>query len=1783
MGQTGIGKVVFLDIVLSMQTTKTRRESAIEGELNHQRSAYPDNSVYSQTSTDTYPDTTNNMVLGRSANAPAAVIMREKQQLHQTGKYRQLARDVAPAGAAANTTGKRLSSRNIPADKRTTSSTVWATTNNNSANYSSVTINARNDGSSSPGLAIPSAPTQHASGGPNGTHGSTHRRSASLLGRLRHSASASPSGSPTSSEGSSRDTARSERTLAHSASSGSMRKRKQAGLQRTHLAYAEVSAMPVSVDDATMIPRTPSATQLGGADHTRQLRPQTSRPSVRVLPPQSDAARSPENSGERTAASPATKASKKRHSLRGGDSRSASGFISHLLRGSARSAKSPHAAGASPADSAGSKKFAHSPGTPQTARPHGSVGGTSPQEFDDSAAAEYNQLSASLSPPHQQHHHQHHVYGTGFSPPNVCSAEYPPVCMTAAVSTYTASDGHSIQCADHVQQQPGVFCMQNGNIECLGVTTVGMESAGDNPPHVSATMAPSAAATANGHPVNLGDFYYMQHGNGSNNMLGQVATNGMADAGAGDGGGYSQADNWYEANGPPTNGTDSSNGMVDSAQLTSRLVSSLPVYEPIDLSRVHQMPHHGYARATRPVLPDARMLAPMTSLAEVYSSGAADYNSLSTRELRFAVENHMLVEQHKYLIRDLGHARSAIGALKQVVQDKEDRLEQFEMANMELQQRLVLVESLLTQEQRERIESLRYSMGPASSALSSAQVDADDGASGRQAQGADYDSLLSAQPDDSSNNNEEDNAHSMGSGGLAVKLSASTGQKNEQPGVAAPRMAGPGSPAGNPANQESKRNNRPLSGYTTRYDLKTKPVHQLPRVFSGDYSTTDVQAMEHSVEALATAITSMPSDDTSVEEIIASKMAEDDQNIRDQIRADAAHTESGQQTADTQGRRHAREDGAESPQEPKRRSRFLSMLRLSTFGGSSPSARDQQQQQQGETELESKRRSVSLGTRKPNQLHSNATTLGSATQRSTSVALHEVNALAGGARSRSNSGDSLAASCPTLLPGIAKHKSHQKEQHTLHKQPSSGSRFYPSGLGLSTENSSAATSRQSSTKASSTTGRTRNNTHQAASVATSAGQVSAKRDTRRRLSHRLSLTSQPRRSTSAPSRPQSMRVARRKSWLFQWFNSSSSVESAASSEHSNDDDGDTSDHGSVDDDGMGRRISRRRRVLTQSSDEITQFLGRLRLEDGGGGTHVGVGGVLEDVIDVSGEDEERANRVSMSVAEVRQQTLDALNGTVRATQQSSFSGTRLDGSEKGDVAAESTNSHSASSEPSERCSTRSAASSTDPKDEDHPTNDDSDADESVDHSISRWRQRDASGPTIRRLNPPPPITTTTTASVISTSESPSRDSTLARPSTASLGLGVSVARRDRTPISFLPSITQTTGSHSPATPTRKDSGTEDGKSPAASTNGGTPTRHIRHSSGASVQSDGSSARKWAPAFWAPPSLNYHAGPLGSPTAGAAVGSSWSPRGSIDSIERRPSYSRRPSEESRYRSPHGSIGFSAAAAAAASSGGGPSSSTGRGGGGGGSGSPWELVKFSESRTFPLSPSHSRPGTPPSRPLGFFEDTTVPDSDELTVAARRSLSLRMSRNAFRKVEPLPESDDISDSLIHSDNEHASKSERKLDSNEGRSSKRASCIRVDSKQAAATVDTSKTKQGQAKNPALSRVAGSAQHKRRSLLWQFKEAKGTSTNTIANKALGGQLDEPPKEPSSSSSSSSSHVHECSENALVSDTRELPRNPRGGDFNGINRLPENAGHLNGGGGSGGARKHKRWWSVVLG
>ncbi|KAJ2834942.1 hypothetical protein GGI24_000131 [Coemansia furcata] len=1185
-----------------------------------------------------------------------------------------------------------------------------------------------------------------------------HRRSASLLGRLRHPASMSPTASPTSSsECSSRDT-RSERTLAHSASSGSMRH------QHHYRAHP--------------------------AEDTTYREPQ--RPSVRVLPPDSD--------GDGRRGSAKKRGQQQQQKNEGGKP---GGFISQLLRGPSSSSKSR-------SPSRGLTQFARSsPGPPRShMSPNASsaAGRKSPSSFADDSEVERH-FSTSSSSPHMP---QHHAY----LPDQRMPDDYmgPPLPPSQTGTNYT----------------PAAYFSSSSH-------------------HYHSTHADQGERSPNTNP----------------NDLTSGRNNGGAWFDASDRG---AADHLMGARGVPPD----------------HLMSTLPVYEPIDMSRAaaptqSSSSSSGYNRATQPTLPDARLLAPMASLTDIFP-GISDFNALSNRELRFAVENHMLVEQHRYLIRDLGHARSAITALKQVVQAKEERVESYELANVELQQRVSLLESLLTGEQRQQLACMPYAFNMCSVSSELA-----------------HQSLhMQEQP--------------IASDAETLQLAADLDDPHGDRQAAA---------------AEARRVNRPLSGYVTGYSFNDKPVSHLPRVFSGDYSAANVQAMETSVEALANAIVAMPRDKATVEDIIASKCEAKAQALA------ATMTSECEASATDDPSPQPKRSGAD---QPKRRSRFFSALRLSAFNGSAaaPVAHSAADEAGPRTK---NRRSVSLGNAtKPVAVPEPAPRVPSA------------------ARARADSQESLAASCPTLLiPGIigGPPRSARRQASEDSFGSSGGGGRYPPSLGLGDRASSQRVPSNASDS---------DEPHVAGTRA-----------------KRLSFTPQPRRSTSAPSsRPQSMRVSSRRSWLHQLFGSSSSNAggSAAAHEPSESESESEAEGGNG---GGGRR----RRVMTQSSTEVAQLLGALQLSGEPAHPHAGH---LEDVVDVSGEDEERAARPSLSVAEIRQQTLDALNGTLPRARGAQASTARQ-------------------------------------------------ADEPVllaEPSASRWRQHESAVPTIMRLNPPPV-------------------------QAGSLGLGVSVARRGSLPNAAAAPMSSA-ADDSPGRSSSSSSANRRSQS-LAQMGAGDMRPAKQQQSPLALDDDAAAAaaqgRRWAPAFWAPPP------PALSPAN--THSNTWSPRDSADSFESA-SIASRLSDDARLGAPRGSLS---------------SSSRHRRGG-----SPWEMVRASESRTF--SPTHSRPATPPlplpssARGLGFFEDTTVPDSDELTMAARRSLSLRMSRNAFKQAEPLPESDDT------------------LDAN--------SALESTASGAAVVVDESgdNAVAGSVapllKNNALARVAESSAHppKRRSLLWQFNSKAG-------------------------------------------------------------------------------------------
>ncbi|KAJ2810780.1 hypothetical protein H4S07_002478, partial [Coemansia furcata] len=1013
-----------------------------------------------------------------------------------------------------------------------------------------------------------------------------HRRSASLLGRLRHPASMSPTASPTSSsECSSRDT-RSERTLAHSASSGSMR-------HQHHY-------RPHPTEDTTY--REPQ------------------RPSVRVLPPDSD--------GDGRRGSAKKRGQQQQQKNEGGKP---GGFISQLLRGPSSKSRSP---------SRGLAQFARSsPGPPRShMSPNASSAGRkSPSSFADDGEVERH-FSTSSSSPHMP---QHHAY----LPDQRMSDDYmgPPPSQTG--TNYT----------------PAAYFNSSSH-------------------HYHSTHADQGDRSPNTNPN---------------------------DPTSGRNGGA-----WFDASDRGT----SDHLMATRGVPTDHLMSTLPVYEPIDMSRAttstqSSSSSSGYNRATQPTLPDARLLAPMASLTDIFP-GISDFNALSNRELRFAVENHMLVEQHRYLIRDLGHARSAITALKQVVQAKEERVESYELANVELQQRVSLLESLLTAEQRQQLACMPYAFNMCS--------------------------VSSELAHQSLHMQEQPIASDAETLQLATDLDDTHGDRQ--------------------AVADARRVNRPLSGYVTGYSFNDKPVSHLPRVFSGDYSAANVQAMETSVEALANAIVAMPRDEATVEDIIASKCEAKAQALA------ATMTSECEASADDPSPQPKRSGAAQ----PKRRSRFFSALRLSAFNGSAAAPIAHAADEGPRTK---NRRSVSLGNAmKPGAVPEPAPRVPSA------------------GRARADSQESLAASCPTLLiPGIIGGPPRSaRRQASEDSFASSGGGRYPPSLGLGDRASS----------------------HRVPSNASDNDEPHVP-GTRAK---RLSFTPQPRRSTSAPSsRPQSMRVSSRRSWLHQLFGSSSHSGGSAAHEPSESESESEAEGGN----GGGRR----RRVMTQSSTEVAQLLGSLQLNGEPAHQHAGH---LEDVVDVSGEDEERAARPSLSVAEIRQQTLDALNGTLpRAKGAHAKSDLRI------------------LSLP--QASTVAAAALG--------------ADEPVlaEPSASRWRQHESAVPTIMRLNPPPV-------------------------QAGSLGLGVSVARRGSLPNTTAAAPmagADSLGSADAQSPGRSSSANR--RSQSLAQMGAGDMRPAKQQSPLAPDDPAAAqGKRWAPAFWAPPP------PVLSPAN--THSNTWSPRDSADSFE-----------------------------------------------------------------------------------------------------------------------------------------------------------------------------------------------------------------------------------------------------------------------------------------------------------
>ncbi|KAJ1964774.1 hypothetical protein GGI12_001217 [Dipsacomyces acuminosporus] len=1079
----------------------------------------------------------------------------------------------------------------------------------------------------------------------------------------------------------------------------------------------------------------------------------------------------------------------------------------------------------------------------------------------------------------------------------------------------------------------------------------------------------------------------------------------------------------------------------------ARLISSIPIYEPIDLARVStsRPPNGSYSRATRPILPDMHMLAPMASLAGAYSTGpqtdsSDSLASLNNREVRFAVENQMLVEQHRYLVRDLGHARSAITALKQVVQAKEDKVEQYEMANMELQQRLAFIESILTPEQKQKLATCFSFSFDAQAAQQPEYIQLVQEAQKAQAQAI---NSVPNMPDsanargmapgvaDSDVDGTNTNVSAPSSNALAHSANASSELHSDAMNDS-DTQAAPSKSDSSPGDQ-AKRPPRPLSGLPAGFTFNDRPVQHLPRVNSVDYSSADGEPMDNSMESLANAIRAPPADSRSVEEIIADKLAMEQRQQPLLLQPADATTpvssehetkmpedaESLASSARDSSKRSASAKGKQKPgkqSEPKRRSRFFAALRLSSFYSTSTESTGAAKGEPNNAAKDSanasnnRRRSLSLDSSTPNN---------AAAATATPISIPTASALDPRQKRQSLScfvpsdSDALAASCPTLHypakhpgkrvdSGNFMNAKRQSSADSIGSSCSSGR--YPSslGLGLGGEGSSA------SSRSVSAASYQDPNTH--------GDDKGRKRE--KKTAHRLSLNPQPRRSTSAPSRPQSVHLGKRRSWISQLFSSGSSSSSNDPKQSSDASSSTLAPAEDLDTQASDEGRTRRRRVVTQSTDEISKFLGKLTLEEKE--LPHGARSVLEGVADVSGEDEEDAARAALSVARNRQQTLDALNGTHRKNSNASKTSKSRANATATTTTDESRNAKASpqpqwladkvAKEHTESTSTRSSPNKRSQSKSDRKCSSSVPDQVFLDHSIIRWKQRESSAPTIKYLNPPPTSSSATTsmsgigalglgvsisgktagtALPIRHSSCPSKSPThltistdVSRTSLLDDALdGLSGGRRphscslpaDNAP-SNLQQQQQQQQQQKPTTPTQPQSTKAGGKKPTDS------------DSAAADSASHTSVSKWAPGFWAPLPLPQHS---------VSSNISWSPRSSMDSCEDGSLCgSGRPSEDARFKSPNGSAVLGTSACGHRDS-----------------NSPWELVKFTETRAFPLSPSHSRPGTPPlGRAPGFFENTIVPDSDELTVAARRSLSLRMSKNSFKQAEPLPETEDM-----------------------------------------------------------------------------------------------------------------------------------------------------------------------------
>ncbi|KAJ1909799.1 hypothetical protein H4219_006341, partial [Mycoemilia scoparia] len=98
------------------------------------------------------------------------------------------------------------------------------------------------------------------------------------------------------------------------------------------------------------------------------------------------------------------------------------------------------------------------------------------------------------------------------------------------------------------------------------------------------------------------------------------------------------------------------------------------------------------------------------------------YPSVTNCEARLVLENKFLVDQQRYLLRDLTHIRASSQALRQVVQAKDDHLEDYIEKNQQLNRRVQLLEAALAWERRWREERERRDRMMASLANTSQSI-----------------------------------------------------------------------------------------------------------------------------------------------------------------------------------------------------------------------------------------------------------------------------------------------------------------------------------------------------------------------------------------------------------------------------------------------------------------------------------------------------------------------------------------------------------------------------------------------------------------------------------------------------------------------------------------------------------------------------------------------------------------------------------------------------------------------------------------------------------------------------------------------------------------------------------------------------------------------------------------------------------------------------------------------------------------------------------------------------